>query len=159
MFVEVKKSQDQKENYTLLLQHLPYYINKQDPMVSTLANAAAVLRYFIDDINWVGFYLYDQKKLYLGPFQGLAACSQIKLNHGVCGQAAAKGETVIVQDVDRFPGHITCDSNSKSEIVIPLMKDNKLIGVLDIDAPRKNRFSESDQIYLEKAARLIVDNL
>lgn len=159
MFVAIEKSQDQKENYTLMLQHLPYYMNKQDPMVTTLANAAAVLNYFIDDINWVGFYLYDQEKLYLGPFQGLAACSEIKLNHGVCGQAAAKQETLMVKDVQQFPGHITCDANSKSEIVIPLVKNGTLIGVLDIDAPKENRFKESDQLYLEKAARLIVDNL
>ncbi len=159
MFVAIEKSDDPVKNYLLMLEHLPYYINKTDPMVTTLSNASAVINYFMDDINWVGFYLYDKEKLYLGPFQGLAACSQIKLEHGVCGQAAAQKKTLIVDDVNAFPGHITCDAASLSEIVVPMLKKQTLIGVLDIDAPKKNRFTKQDQFYLEKAVRLIVDNL
>ncbi len=159
MFIPVKKSEDRKENYGLLLEHLPYYINADEPFWTTLANAAAVIDYFLDDVNWVGFYLLEKDTLYLGPFQGLAACTRIKMGHGVCGQAALKQETMLIEDVAAFPGHITCDAASKSEIVVPLVKNGRLFGVLDVDSPSLNRFSSMDRVYLEKVAAILVDIL
>ncbi len=159
MFVPVEKADSKEENYRLLLEYLPYYINKDDPWYTTLANAAAVMRYFIDDINWIGFYVKENDMLHLGPFQGLAACTQIRMGHGVCGQAAEQAATLKVDDVISFEGHITCDANSESEIVLPIMKEETLFGVLDIDAPIKKRFEAVDQVFLEKVVALLVDFL
>ena len=111
------------------------------------------------DLNWVGFYLFDGEKLYLGPFQGLAAVTQIEIGKGVCGHSALKKETIIVDDVKQFFGHITCDSASKSEIVLPIIKDKQLLGVLDIDSPKLNRFQEKDKQRLEHLVKLLVDIL
>ncbi len=159
MFVPVEKADNKEDNYRLLLEYLPYYINRTDPWYTTLANAAAVLRYFIDEVNWIGFYIRQDQMLYLGPFQGLAACTQIQIGHGVCGQAAQQKSTLRVDDVHAFDGHITCDAASESEIVLPIMKDETLFGVLDIDAPVKNRFEAVDQVFLEKVVALLVDFL
>ena len=104
----------------------------------------------------MGFYLNDGNELVLGPFQGLPACVRIPFGKGVCGTAAQKQETVRVEDVHLFPGHIACDAASESEIVVPIVKDGQLLGVLDIDNPRKNRFDEIDQAYLEKFVQALV---
>lgn len=125
-------------------------------MIANLANAAALLNQFLTDINWVGFYLADGDELVLGPFQGLPACVRIPFGKGVCGTAAAERRTVVVPDVHQFPGHIACDAASQSEIVVPLIKDDRVIGVLDIDSPVKNRFDDVDRRYLEQFASVLI---
>lgn len=117
--------------------------------ISNLANIASYLYYKLENINWVGFYILKDQTLHLGPFMGKVACTHIEVGKGVCGTCVKKLKTIVVDDVSLFKGHITCDSNSKSEIVIPIFKDKTLYGVLDIDSPIKNRFSKEDRIYLE----------
>ncbi|KYG66312.1 guanylate cyclase [Bdellovibrio bacteriovorus] len=121
-----------------------------------LANISALLNQHLPQINWVGFYLNHNGELLLSSFQGLPACTRIAFGKGVCGTAAATQTTQLVADVDQFPGHIVCDSASKSEIVIPMIKDGKVLGVLDIDAPVLNRFDHVDQKYLEQVVALIL---
>lgn len=159
MFIEVEKGKTKKENYEILLTNLEYFLVPEDKFITSLSNLSAILNYFLDEINWVGFYLYDGEKLYLGPFQGLPACTEIKMGVGVCGNSAKDQKTYVVEDVHAFPGHIACDGASNSEIVVPIIKDNKLIGVLDIDSPIHARFDETDQIYLEKVINKLVDIL
>ncbi|MGM0436141.1 MAG: GAF domain-containing protein [Bacillota bacterium] len=159
MFIPVEKSEDKLENYKRLIDTLPYYLNDTDPWYTTLSNAASILNYFLDDVNWVGFYLNESDALYLGPFQGLAACTKIMMGNGVCGTAAKNEETLVVEDVNQFEGHITCDSNSQSEIVVPFKKEGLLFGVLDIDSPKKMRFDEADKENLEKVMDIVVDKL
>lgn len=122
---------------------------------ANLANTSALLWEALADINWVGFYLLEGDTLVLGPFQGKVACIEIPLGRGVCGTAAARGETVRVEDVHSFPGHIACDSASNSEIVIPLLRNGQVVGVLDIDSPLLSRFTPDDQLGLENVARII----
>ncbi len=159
MFETVKKSTNKSKNYEIMLEQLRYLLSKEDHFLTSLSNFTALLNYFIDDINWVGFYLYDGEKLYLGPFQGLPACTVIRLGSGVCGTSAQEQKTYIVNDVHSFPGHIACDGASNSEIVIPIIQNEQLFGVLDIDSPITNRFDEIDQLYLEKAINKLVDIL
>lgn len=117
--------------------------------IANAANLAALLWYGVPDLNWAGFYLFDGTELVLGPFQGKIACVRIALGRGVCGTAASTGLTQIVNDVHQFPGHIACDSASNSEIVVPLIRAGKLIGVLDLDSPRIARFDRQDAEGLE----------
>lgn len=125
--------------------------------VSILANSSAFLNMMMEDISWVGFYLWDSKELVLGPFQGKVACTNIALNKGVCGTSAYKKETIIVENVHHFPGHIACDSASNSEIVIPLFIDDTLYGVLDIDSTSFDRFHKEDAIILEKCMQYMLE--
>ena len=138
------------EKYRLLGKQLRSLLNKEENILSNLANFTAALKQTFEKISWVGFYLFDGNKLYLGPFQGKVACTVIDVGKGVCGTAASKKETVIVDDVDRFPGHIACDPESRSEIVVPIIKNDKLYGVLDLDSRDLNSFSREDQKYLEE---------
>ncbi|MFI2858681.1 GAF domain-containing protein [Paenibacillus sp. JSM ZJ436] len=147
------------EQYTQVLGQLKALIHDEPSSVANMANASALLQHFLKDINWVGFYIYDGKELVLGPFQGLPACIRIPLNRGVCGTAAALLKTLVVEDVHAFPGHIACDAASNSEIVIPVLKDGKLFGVLDIDSPVKNRFSPEDQQFLEEFVGILQGTL
>lgn len=140
--------------YDLLLKQIESIIDKDIPLVSNLANISALL-FQMDNINWAGFYLLDKDRLVLGPFQGEVACTIIPLGKGVCGAAASKRETIIVDNVNEFKGHIACSSKSKSEIVVPIIKDNNLIGVIDIDSPIYSRFSTIEKEFLEKVASLI----
>ena len=140
--------------YELLLKQIESVIDKDIPLVSNLANISALL-YTMDDVNWAGFYLLDKDKLVLGPFQGEVACTIIPLGKGVCGTSAERKETIIVDNVHEFKGHIACSSKSKSEIVIPIIKDNYLIGVIDIDSPIYSRFSDKEKEFLEKVSDLI----
>lgn len=123
--------------------------------IANLANASALLFDALEDVNWAGFYLLEGDTLVLGPFQGKPACIEIPLGKGVCGTAARRNETVRVEDVHRFPGHIACDSASQSEIVVPLRRNGAVFGVLDIDSPRPARFTPSDQTGLEAFARTL----
>lgn len=146
------------ENYELVKKQLQALLHGEKNQVANLSNTSALLNQFLDRINWVGFYLMDtNEELVLGPFQGLPACIRIPLGKGVCGTAARNKETVRVDDVNQFPGHIACDAKSQSEIVIPLLKEGQLIGVLDIDSPEKNRFDEFDQEKLEEFVTILME--
>lgn len=128
---------------------------KDNYEITTLSNAAALLNSYLDDISWVGFYLFKDNNLILGPFQGRVACTLIELGSGVCGKAAKELKTVIVPNVHEFKGHIACDSRSNSEIVLPIIINNKLYGVLDIDSTSFNRFNQKDA----KELSTFIDNL
>ena len=157
--VEMYKGSRQ-ENYELVKKQLQALLHGETNQIANLSNTSALLNQFLDRINWVGFYLMDENnELVLGPFQGLPACVRIPLGKGVCGTSAKNRETIRVEDVHQFPGHIACDAASNSEIVIPLMKDGKLLGVLDIDSPEKNRFDELDQLQLEEITAIVVNHL
>ena len=123
--------------------------------IANLANASALLWEFLGDINWAGFYMMEDGALVLGPFQGKTACIRIPVGKGVCGTAVAENATQLVPDVHLFPGHIACDCASNSEIVVPLRKNGEIIGVLDIDSPLKNRFTEADRTGLEAFAAIL----
>jgi L-methionine (R)-S-oxide reductase len=157
--VEMYKGSRQ-ENYELVKKQLTALLDGEKNQIANLSNASALLNQFLDRINWVGFYLMDENnELVLGPFQGLPACVRIPLGKGVCGTSAKTRETIRVEDVHQFPGHIACDAASNSEIVIPLIKDGNLLGVLDIDSPEKNRFDELDQDQLEELTAILVNYL
>jgi L-methionine (R)-S-oxide reductase len=148
------------ENYVLVKKQLQALVHDEKNQVANLSNASALLNQFLDRTNWVGFYLMDTNdELVLGPFQGLPACIRIPLGKGVCGTAAKNQETIRVEDVNQFPGHIACDSASNSEIVIPMIKEGKLVGVLDIDSPEKNRFDDLDQKMLEEFVEILIQSL
>lgn len=152
----VEKYHEQKEkNYLLVQKQLVALIEDEPNNIANLSNASALLNQFLDQINWVGFYLVEEDQLVLGPFQGLPACVRIPFGKGVCGTSAAKKQTLRIADVHAFPGHIACDAASQSEIVIPLIKDDVLIGVLDIDSPITHRFDEIDQQGLEAFVTLL----
>lgn len=152
----VEKYHEQKEkNYLLVQKQLIALIEDEPNNIANLSNASALLNQFLDQINWVGFYLVEEDQLVLGPFQGLPACVRIPFGKGVCGTSAAKKQTLRIADVHAFPGHIACDAASQSEIVIPLIKDGVLIGVLDIDSPITHRFDEIDQQGLEAFVTLL----
>ena len=147
------------KDYDTLNKMLKSLIEDETDRIANLSNASGLLNYFLKDINWVGFYLYDESsnELVLGPFQGLPACVRIENGKGVCGTAFRGNDIFIVDDVNEFPGHIACDANSKSEIVLPLYKDGKGIGVLDIDAPILERFTEEDRSGLKAFVETLID--
>ncbi len=157
--LEVKKGSQSSEQYELLIKQLKSLLSKEERLITNLANLTAALKQTFDKISWVGFYLFDGEVLYLGPFQGKIACTSIKIGKGVCGTAAEKGETIIVPDVYKFPGHIFCDPDSKSEIVVPMFKNNKLIGVLDVDSDTFNSFDETDKKYLEQIVNFLTEEI
>lgn len=130
-------------------------LDKEDWLITSLSNASALLNEYLDDINWVGFYLMQDGDLVLGPFQGKSACVRIKVGRGVCGTAVMEDKTQLVPDVHQFPGHIACDSASNSEIVVPIHHNGEIVGVLDIDSPLFNRFSEEDRENLEESVKII----
>lgn len=149
MFTKINYEGSVIDQYETLSKQLAALLEGETNKIANLSNASALLNQFLDNINWVGFYLMQNGELVLGPFQGLPACVRIPVGRGVCGTAVSKSETIVVEDVHAFPGHIACDSASNSEIVIPLIKDGEIIGVLDIDSPLKGRFSSEDQKGLE----------
>ena len=138
------------KNYELVTKQLNALLTGEKDLIANLANASALLYQFLSDVNWVGFYLLKNEELVLAPFQGLPACVRIPIGKGVCGTAVEKETTLLVEDVHAFPGHIACDAASRSEIVIPIRYEGKIIGVLDIDSPTVNRFSQEDQAHLEQ---------
>jgi GAF domain-containing protein len=156
MFKVSDYSGSREENYLLVFRQLESLLHGETIRIANLANASALLNQFLPEINWVGFYLLQGEELVLGPFQGLPACVRIPLGKGVCGKAAQKKETIRVEDVHQFPGHIACDAASRSEMVIPMIKNGGVIGVLDIDSPVKNRFDHIDQRHLEKFVEILV---
>lgn len=148
-------------NRSLLVQQLDALLTDEHNFIANLANASALLYEEIHDINWSGFYLYDEptSSLELGPFQGKVACMHIKPGNGVCGTAFETQKIQRIANVHEFPGHIACDSASNSEIVLPLTKDSKKIGVLDIDSPSPERFSEADQKELADFVNVLLEHL
>lgn len=153
-------SNDLKAKYNLLAKQLDALLEGEFDNVANLSNASALLNQFLEDnINWCGFYLSKNDELLLGPFQGLPACVHIPFGKGVCGTAAESQKTIVVEDVHAFPGHIACDSASQSEIVVPIVKEQTLFGVLDIDSPIKNRFSTEDQDGLEQFVTILTKHL
>lgn len=143
------------EFYQQLNAQLSALIDGVPHKIANLANASALLYDAMDRLNWAGFYLMEGGRLVLGPFQGKTACIEIPVGRGVCGTAVARRETIRVEDVHAFPGHIACDSASNSEIVLPLFKDGEVVGVLDIDSPFTCRFTQEDEEGLEAFTRII----
>ena len=145
--------------YALLAQQAEALIGGVPHVIANLANLSALLYQTLPGLNWAGFYLMEGGRLVLGPFQGKPACIEIAVGKGVCGTAVARGETIVVKNVHEFPGHIACDDESLSEIVIPVHKRGRIIGVLDIDSPEEARFSDADREGLEKVVRVLEQEL
>jgi L-methionine (R)-S-oxide reductase len=150
---------DPEAAYAELARDLRALLSGERDLVANAANTAALIWEALPGLNWAGFYLYKSGELVLGPFQGKPACVRIAIGKGVCGTAAAKRATVLVEDVHAFPGHIACDSASNSEIVIPLLRGAELLGVLDLDSPQHARFGPVDARGLETVARIFVESL
>jgi L-methionine (R)-S-oxide reductase len=157
--IRIEKHLAEEERYRLLVLQLKSLLTKDDNLISNLSNCTATIKDVFEKVSWAGFYLFDETRLYLGPFQGKVACTKIELGKGVCGTAAIQRKTIIVPDVDKFPGHIVCDSGSRSEIVIPILKNERLIGVLDLDSYELNSFGETDKKYLEEICKFLGDEI
>ncbi|MCP3025380.1 GAF domain-containing protein [Halobacillus sp. A5] len=155
MFQSKQYKGTKEEQYQLLIKQLDALLEGEPDEIANLSNASALLNQFLEDVNWVGFYIWKQGELVLGPFQGLPACVRIPSGKGVCGTAAAEGKTQRIEDVHAFPGHIACDAASQSEIVVPLFKNGEIYGVLDIDSPSVGRFDEMDESYLNSFANTL----
>lgn len=150
---------DKPALYHDLARELDALLTGEPDPTANAANAAAALYHSLPALNWAGFYFLRGGELVLGPFQGRPACVRIPLGRGVCGAAAERRETILVPDVDAFPGHIACDTASRSELVVPLLLDGRLLGVLDLDSPELGRFDADDQAGCEALARVIVLHL
>lgn len=161
MFEVESYSGKREKNYQMVIKQLRALLDGEQNQLANLANASALLNQFLSDVNWVGFYLYEEEtdQLVLGPFQGLPACVRIQNGKGVCGTSSKEGKTMRIENVHEFPGHIACDAASQSEIVVPIYKSGNLLGVLDIDSPKVGRFDDIDQEYLEKFTSALEDHL
>jgi GAF domain-containing protein len=157
--VEIDASLSKAERYRALETSLESLLDGESDPLANLANAAALLAQSLDRVNWCGFYLLRGEELVLGPFQGKPACVRIPVGKGVCGTAAARLETLVVPDVNRFPGHIACDPASRSEIVVPILESGALRGVLDVDAPEPARFDEEDRTGLERFVEALIPRI
>lgn len=153
------KTESKEETYESLIPLTQSLVSEEEEWISLLSNFTALLKQSFDSFSWVGFYLLKDGRLILGPFQGKVACSFIEIGKGVCGTSAKERKTIIVEDVDKFPGHIACDEGSRSEIVVPIFIDNELIGVLDIDSYNYSNFDVTDKLYLEKLSSIIAEKL
>lgn len=160
MFVAKESEATTKaERYAELAQQLEGLIAGEPNAIANLANASALIFHGLPDLNWAGFYLMEEGGLVLGPFQGKPACIRIPLGKGVCGTAAAERRSVLVPDVHAFPGHIACDAASQSELVVPLIRDDRLLGVLDLDSPIRERFDAEDQAGCERLVDVLLRHL
>ncbi|HMB56831.1 MAG TPA: GAF domain-containing protein [Arenimonas sp.] len=159
MFASSNLSGSKPEQYTQLAAQARGLLQGEPDRIANAANLSALVYHALPDLNWVGFYFWDGKELVVGPFQGMPACVRIALGKGVCGTAAATRTTQRVADVDAFPGHIPCDSASRSELVVPLYRGNDLIGVFDLDSPNLDRFDDDDQRGLETVAAIFLESL
>ncbi|MCU1716149.1 GAF domain-containing protein [Pseudomonas sp. 5P_3.1_Bac2] len=155
--IDLQQSGEGLDGYPLLVAQLQALLSGERDFIANAAQFSAFLYQELPDLNWAGFYLARGTELVLGPFQGKVACVRIPFGRGVCGTAAASGQTQRVEDVHAFAGHIACDSASNSELVVPLSKDGRLIGVLDLDSPRLARFTEQDQAGIEQLAQVFLD--
>lgn len=149
---------NKKEMYEMLLPMLKSLLENEHDRIANMANASALLYEYLEEVNWAGFYLYKNDELILGPFQGKVACMHIPMKKGVCGQAADQRKILRIANVHEFPTHIACDSASNSEIVIPLLQKNTLLGVLDIDSTAFDRFDETDQTYLSAFVDILLES-
>ena len=152
-----KMNEEQRLKYMLIL--LEGQISSEKDVLANLCNASAIIMALVEKINWSGFYIMKENELVLGPFQGKPACNRVAVGNGVCGTAASTKKIQRVQDVHEFPGHIACDSASNSEIVIPIIKDDNVFGVLDIDSPEKGRFTEMEEKYFSEFVKKIEKSL
>ncbi|WP_313236692.1 GAF domain-containing protein [Sporosarcina ureae] len=159
MYTPIDYSNNLQEKYAQLATQLDALVSGEPNVYANLSNASALLNQFFDRINWVGFYLMDGDELVLGPFQGLPACIRIPLGRGVCGTVAKTREGLVVPDVNAFPGHIACDAASRSEVVVPLIKDGEVFGVLDIDSPELDRFTEDDLAGLTQVVEALMKHI
>jgi len=148
-----------EETYKLLHQQVDSLLDGGDPLITSFSNIVAALKQTFFKISWVGFYFAHNENLYLGPFQGKVACTRIKIGNGVCGTSAETKLTQVVPNVHEFPGHIACDVESNSEIVVPLFNANEVYAVLDLDSTEFSAFDETDKIWLEKISKLITNKL
>ncbi|MBP6012950.1 MAG: GAF domain-containing protein [Alphaproteobacteria bacterium] len=156
MFAVEKVSGSKAEIYEELLRQARGLLDGERDLIANAANVAALIWQIVPDLNWAGFYLMKGSELVLGPFQGKPACVRIAVGKGVCGTAAARRETMLVKDVHAFPGHIACDAASNSELVVPLIKDGRVQGVLDLDSPLVGRFDLADQRAFEQLVEIFV---
>lgn len=157
MSVEIKinKSLDKREKYRELLKQIRSLVEGEDDLIANLANICAALKYNMESYFWVGFYLRKDMDLVLGPYQGPVACTRIQIPKGVCGAAVKERRTIVVDDVNKFPGHIACNIGSKSEIVVPIFKDDVVVGVLDVDSDLYSNFDMTDGEYLEDLCGIV----
>lgn len=152
-------TRDKPSFYAELAQQAGGLLHGEHDRIANAANFAALVFNSVPDINWCGFYFFDGSELVVGPFQGKPACVRIALGRGVCGTAARTGETQLVEDVEAFPGHIPCDAASRSEIVVPLMHEGRLLGVWDVDSPSLARFDAQDREGMENLCRVFLASL
>lgn len=158
MFQKDQDNSEPRSNiYSQLAMELDSLFESETNFIANSANMSSLLYHRLPEINWSGFYLKQNNQLVLGPFHGKPACVRINMGDGVCGKAAESQETVMVKDVHKFPGHIVCDPDSKSEIVVPMIKNNHLFGVLDIDSPISDRFNHHDQNGLETLVSILLN--
>ncbi len=151
----ITTGESKKERYDELLPQISALLADESDLIANLANVSAVLKTAFSHYSWVGFYLLKNDELVLGPFQGKVACVRIALGKGVCGTAATRRETVIVRDVTKFPGHIVCDQDSRSEIVVPMIRGMYLCGVIDVDSHDYDSFDQTDRLFLERIAEIV----
>jgi len=156
MLLRMEDFKDKNEMYAHLDSACAVVMNRRDDVISSLANASALIKMYLADANWIGFYLHKEEMLMLGPFQGTPAVTRIKLGKGVCGESAERRKTIRVDDVSNRGNYIACDVRTVSEIVIPMMKKDRLIGVLDIDSPMPRRFDADDERGLEKIVNSLI---
>jgi len=154
--IDLQQAGQGREGYDLLAAQLESLLADERDFIANAAQFAAFLFHELEGLNWAGFYLNRDEELVLGPFQGKVACVRIPFGRGVCGAAASSRQTQRVEDVHAFPGHIACDSASNSELVVPLVKNGRLIGVLDLDSPRLARFAVEDQLGIERLAAIFL---
>lgn len=159
MFTATSLSGGKPEQYAQLAEQARALLHGERDRIANAANLSALVYHALPSLNWVGFYFFDGTELVVGPFQGLPACVRIPLDKGVCGAAARSGRTQRIEDVHAFPGHIACDAASRSELVVPLLRDGELVGVFDLDSPEPARFDVDDQRGLEAVARIYLEAL
>ncbi|MEO9601035.1 GAF domain-containing protein [Parasphingorhabdus sp.] len=157
--ISIDREQPTAEYYADLTSAAAALVDGEPDAIANMANIAALIWQYIPDLNWAGFYRMVDSELILGPFQGKTACIRIAVGSGVCGTAAASGKTQRVADVHAFPGHIACDADSRSELVVPVMKDGRVIAVLDLDSPLPDRFSPADEAGMMSLIKAIAPSL
>jgi GAF domain-containing protein len=153
---DIPISDSKRDFYALLAQQLTGLLGGERDMIANAANMSALINQFLPSLNWAGFYFMRGGELVLGPFQGKTACVRIAVGRGVCGTAVERREAIVVPDVHAFPGHIACDSASRSELVVPLIKDGRVLGVLDLDSPNPNRFDDEDREGCERLVQIFL---
>ncbi|MEE1657378.1 GAF domain-containing protein [Microvirga sp. CF3062] len=153
---DIPISDNKRDFYASLAQQLTGLLEGERDMIANAANMSALINQFLPSLNWAGFYFMRGGELVLGPFQGKTACVRIAVGRGVCGTAVERQEPIVVSDVHAFPGHIACDSASRSELVVPLIKDGRVLGVLDLDSPNPNRFDDEDREGCETLVRIFL---